>query len=144
MRDTEKEAETLAEGEEGSLQGTWCGTRSWIPGSCPEPKADAQLLSHPGVPKSCFFFFFNWELTVCLDYAKHITILCLSVKTVTYGIDTISLSQVKDLEHRSLVNMHKVTDLLSGGISAWKVDTRTCVLYFCAILCQRQKRGRVS
>ena len=25
------------------------------PGSCPEPKADAQPLSHPGVPKSIFY-----------------------------------------------------------------------------------------
>ena len=34
----------------GSLQGTWCQTRLWGPGSWPEPKADAQPLSHPGVP----------------------------------------------------------------------------------------------
>ena len=51
MRDTKKEAETQAEeGEAGSLQGARCGTRSWDPGSRPEPTADAQLLSHPGVP----------------------------------------------------------------------------------------------
>ena len=24
------------------------------PGSCPEPKADAQLLSHPGIPDNVF------------------------------------------------------------------------------------------
>ena len=24
-------------------------------GSCPEPKTDAQMLSHPGVPVSCVF-----------------------------------------------------------------------------------------
>ena len=54
MRDTEREreAETQAEGEAGSMQGAQRGTRSWIPGSRPEPKADAQLLSHSGVP--CF------------------------------------------------------------------------------------------
>ena len=52
MRDTEREAETWAEGEAGSLQGspTWCGTRSPDPGSWPEPKADTQLLSHLIVP----------------------------------------------------------------------------------------------
>ena len=38
------------EGEAGSSQGTWCGTRSQTLGSGPEPKADAQPLSHPGVP----------------------------------------------------------------------------------------------
>ena len=50
MRDTEREAETQAEEEIGSLQGARCGTQSRIPGSHPEPKADAQPLSHPGVP----------------------------------------------------------------------------------------------
>ena len=30
------------------------GTRSWIPGSGPEPKADIQPLSHPGVPGLSF------------------------------------------------------------------------------------------
>ena len=25
------------------------------PGSCPEPNADAQSLSHPGVPGECYF-----------------------------------------------------------------------------------------
>ena len=48
---TEREAETWAEGEAGSLQGTWCrDSIPRTPGSLPEPKADAQWLSHPGVP----------------------------------------------------------------------------------------------
>ena len=46
----EKEAETQAEGEAGSTQGARCGTRSRDSGSRPGPKADAQPLSHPGVP----------------------------------------------------------------------------------------------
>ena len=53
MRDTQKEAETQAEtqaeGEEGSLQGARFGTQSWTWRSRPEPKADAQLLSYPGI-----------------------------------------------------------------------------------------------
>ena len=50
MRDTyREEAETQAEGEAGSMQGARCGTPSRTPG-IPEPKADAQPLSHPGVP----------------------------------------------------------------------------------------------
>ena len=32
-----------------------CGTGSWIPGSGPEPKAEAQPLSHPGVPQHNIF-----------------------------------------------------------------------------------------
>ena len=39
-----------AEGEAGSLQGARTGTGSPDPGSHPEPKADAQPLSHPGDP----------------------------------------------------------------------------------------------
>ena len=46
MRDIEREAETLAEGETGLDPGT--------PGSRPEPKADAQLLSHPCVALNFF------------------------------------------------------------------------------------------
>ena len=47
MRDTE----TQAVGEAGSMQGARSGTQSWIPGSRPEPKADVQPLSHPGIPR---------------------------------------------------------------------------------------------
>ena len=48
MRDTQREAETQAEGEAGSLRGAQCGTQSWGPG---DHDPDAQLLSHPGAPK---------------------------------------------------------------------------------------------
>ena len=58
-RESEREAETQAEGEAGSLRGAWCGTRSGTLGSRPEPKADAQLLSHPGVPILNFFSSYN-------------------------------------------------------------------------------------
>ena len=46
----EREAEKQAEGEAGSPQGAQCGTPSRIPEPCLQLKADAQLLSHPGVP----------------------------------------------------------------------------------------------
>ena len=49
-----REAETQAEGEGGSLQGTQWGTHPRTPGSRPGSKADAQPLSHPGVPS--FYF----------------------------------------------------------------------------------------
>ena len=41
MRDTQREAETQAEGEAGSLQEAHCGTPPGTLGSRPEPKADA-------------------------------------------------------------------------------------------------------
>ena len=51
MRDTEREAETQAEGEAGSLQGANVGLDAGTPGSCPEPKAGAKPLSHPEIPQ---------------------------------------------------------------------------------------------
>ena len=57
MGGTEREAETQAEGgEAGYMQGAQCGTRSQESRITPEPKADTQSLSNPGV---CFFFFFK-------------------------------------------------------------------------------------
>ena len=46
MRDTEREAET----EAGSTQEPNVGLDSGTLGSCLEPKADTQPLSHPGAP----------------------------------------------------------------------------------------------
>ena len=45
IHERHREREREAEREAGSSQGAQCGTRSWIPESCPEPKAEAQLLS---------------------------------------------------------------------------------------------------
>ena len=54
MRDTEKEAETQAEGEAGSMQGPDAGLDLRTLGSQPELKADAQPLGHPGAPPLVF------------------------------------------------------------------------------------------
>ena len=51
MRDTQREAETWAEREVGSLQEPHIGPD---PGP-QDPKADAQPLSHPGIPSSQLF-----------------------------------------------------------------------------------------
>ena len=54
MRDTEREAETQAEGEAGFMQRAQCGTRSWDPGTlgpCPEPKAGCSTAEPPRSPK---------------------------------------------------------------------------------------------
>ena len=58
MRDTQREggreAETQAKGEAGSMQGARRGTRSRVSRITPEPKADSQPLSHPGIPEMGF------------------------------------------------------------------------------------------
>ena len=59
MRDREREAETQAEGEAGSMQGARCGTRSQDPRIMPWAGGGAKLLSHLGCPiyvylKRCF------------------------------------------------------------------------------------------
>ena len=53
MRDTQRKTETYAEGEAGSSQGASCRAWFWTLRSHPEPKADAQPLSYPGVPGFC-------------------------------------------------------------------------------------------
>ena len=65
-REREREAETQAEGEAGSLQGAQCGTGSRIPGSRPEPKADAQPLSHPG--SSCIYPATDLEAAISFQF----------------------------------------------------------------------------
>ena len=48
MRDTQREAETQAEGEAGSIQGAGHGTRSQVSRITPWTEGSAKLLSHPG------------------------------------------------------------------------------------------------
>ena len=57
MRDTQREAETQAEGEAGMhdvgltrSREPDVGPNPGTPGSCPGPKAVAKPLSHPGIP----------------------------------------------------------------------------------------------
>ena len=54
MRDTQREAETQAEGEAGSMQGAPCRTRSQDSGIMPWAEGGAKLLSYPGCPNSSF------------------------------------------------------------------------------------------
>ena len=52
MRETEREAETQAEGEAGSMhREPDVGFDPRSPGSRPGPKAGAKPLRHPGIPK---------------------------------------------------------------------------------------------
>ena len=57
-RHTHTEAETQLEGEVGSMQEPDAGLDPGTPGSPPEPKADAQPLSHPGATYFLFFSLF--------------------------------------------------------------------------------------
>ena len=54
MRDREREAETQGEGEAGSKQEPDVGLDPRTSVSCPESKANAQPLSHPGIPRGPF------------------------------------------------------------------------------------------
>ena len=47
----EREAETQAEGEAGSMQGALCGTRSGVSRITPWAEGGAKLLSHRAAPK---------------------------------------------------------------------------------------------
>ena len=50
MRDREREAETQAEGEAGSMQEAWCGTQSQVSRTTPRAEGGAKLLGHWGCP----------------------------------------------------------------------------------------------
>ena len=52
MRDTEREAQTQAEGETGSMQGVWGGIQSQVSRIMPWAEGGAKPLSHPGCPKN--------------------------------------------------------------------------------------------
>ena len=51
MRDIEREAETQAEGEAGSMLGARHRTRSWVSRVTSWAEGGTKLLSHPGCPK---------------------------------------------------------------------------------------------
>ena len=54
MTDTEREAETQAEGEAGAMQGAGCGTRSPVSRITPRVEGGAKPLGHWGCPSSHF------------------------------------------------------------------------------------------
>ena len=57
VTETEREAETQAEGEAGSMhREPDVGFDPGSPGSRPGVKAGAKPLRHPGIPSSCLFF----------------------------------------------------------------------------------------
>ena len=51
MRDTERGAQTQAEGEAGSMQGARCGTQSRVSRITPWAEGGTKPLSHPGCPE---------------------------------------------------------------------------------------------
>ena len=74
MRDTEREAETQAEGEAGSMQGAQHGTRSWVSRITPQAEGSAKPLSHQGCPRD----FFNREI-VMVQMERYFVAFCLSI-----------------------------------------------------------------
>ena len=56
MRDTQREAETQAEGEAGSLQGAPCGTRSQVSRIAPWAKGRRETAAPPRDPSFLFLF----------------------------------------------------------------------------------------
>ena len=52
------------------------------PGSCPEPKADAQTLSHPGFVFVFFFFFQSFELTALVVATPLLGLVCSYISSL--------------------------------------------------------------
>ena len=59
MIDIEREAETQAEGEAGSMQGAGCGTRSWDSRIAPQAKGRCQTAAPPRDPSTTYFIRFT-------------------------------------------------------------------------------------
>ena len=58
MRDPERDGQRHRQREkQAPCRVPDVGLDPGTPGSCPEPKADAQSLSHPGIPKNILFKF---------------------------------------------------------------------------------------
>ena len=55
MRDTQREAETQAEGEAGSMQGARRRPRSRAPRTMSQAESSTKPLSHPGCPINKYF-----------------------------------------------------------------------------------------
>ena len=81
--DTEKEAETQAEGEAGSLWGPDAGLDPGTPGLPLEPKADTQPPRHPDVPQLMILNSQTW----CLRWAScHIQLVSFWARTMICGV----------------------------------------------------------
>ena len=55
MTDTQREAETQAGGEAGSMQGAGRGTQSWVSRIMPWAEGGAKPLSHLGCPRTLVY-----------------------------------------------------------------------------------------
>ena len=122
MRDTEREAETQAEGEAGSSQGAQCGTRSPDPGSCPESKADAQPLSHPGVPHFHFRSTSSKPAKALLTQCQWLSFVLPPAALEACSWDECSFSSLASLMHDCEFTPHCMCFLNLLGIdSAWAV-----------------------
>ena len=71
MRDTEREAETQAEGEAGSMQGPQCGTQSQNPGITPRSEGRCSTTKPPRHP--CLFTTLtkNYTPLYALSFRQH-------------------------------------------------------------------------
>ena len=106
MRETHPhtEAETQqAEGEAGFSRGAQCGTQSQDPGITPEPKADAQPLSHPGVPPLIFTKF----IMVLISAEYHLSEKSLTIQCKTYNqLSTTTIPLLVFLDHSTLFHCY--------------------------------------
>ena len=78
MRDTEREAETQAEGEAGSMPGTRCRTRFWDSRTAPWAKGRCQTTEPPRDPLLIRFHIQFFIPVVVDDHFMGTKLCCLS------------------------------------------------------------------
>ena len=76
MRDTQREAETQAEGEAGLIQGAGHGSRSQVSRITPRAKGGAKPLSHLGCPK------LRLSITILYYWTTFISLPFFSIESI--------------------------------------------------------------
>ena len=152
----EREAETQAEGDAGSMQGARCRTRSWDPGSQPEPKAAAHPLSPPGAPGKNILLSFCLLRPLCPRYARAhwLLILCrvlllsteISVTRESLMLPPVRLTSCPQAQVTSghLWEVFSELHLFRGPIWVRCFHRPTCQASLCQGTCHTTLRLRVG
>ena len=133
------------------MQGSRCGLNPRTSGSRPEPKADAQPLSHPGIPNWCqinwischwlnFTLSLMWKLGVNIDvyhsFCHWLTVFCFTSSAfTTFALSSqIHQKQIKEKVYPSfLLLYYQIPRRLSINIH-W-INERICTIKINFVIC---------
>ena len=123
MTDTERRQSHWQREKQALRKEPDVGLNPGILGSCPEPKADAQSQSHPGVPGLCFSEGISWF--ICLSPVTNTECSMPSEATAKSSNSKFWVSLVINAPFKCDFNMERGSEIDSvpmwwaGGIRAW-------------------------